>query len=310
MTSAYYESDEVALFEVELPPPVSLADRFVVPPFSVLDARSGVWQDRKRSWLSLGVASELGRGDALTFRATGRSHVSSVIRDGGTTSVFDPVICEVAYRWFTPPGARVLDPFAGGSIRGVAASILARWYCGIELRVEQVEANRAQAHLGSEVAPTWLKGDATALGETLTPDDEFDLLFTCPPYADLEVYSDDPRDLSNQPWPTFVDNYRKAIADSLGYLRRDRFAVWVISDVRDKQGRYRGLVAETIRAFQDAGAHLYNDAVYLNALTTAPIRAGRAFEATRKTARVHQHVLVFVKGDPRKAAAYAKGGPA
>lgn len=39
----------------------SLADRFLVPPFSVLDARQGYWQDRKRAWLALGIKSELGR---------------------------------------------------------------------------------------------------------------------------------------------------------------------------------------------------------------------------------------------------------
>ena len=41
---------------------VTLAERFGVPPFSVLDARQGYWQDRKREWLSLGIKSELGRG--------------------------------------------------------------------------------------------------------------------------------------------------------------------------------------------------------------------------------------------------------
>lgn len=43
-------------------PRVSLADRFIVPPFSVLDARQGYWQERKRAWLALGIQSELGRG--------------------------------------------------------------------------------------------------------------------------------------------------------------------------------------------------------------------------------------------------------
>jgi hypothetical protein len=44
-------------------PRASLADRFLVPPFSVLDARQGYWQARKRQWLALGIQSELGRGD-------------------------------------------------------------------------------------------------------------------------------------------------------------------------------------------------------------------------------------------------------
>ncbi len=47
----------------------SLADRFVIPPFSVLDARQGYWQARKRSWLALGIKSEIGRGDVLLYEA-------------------------------------------------------------------------------------------------------------------------------------------------------------------------------------------------------------------------------------------------
>ncbi len=40
------------------------------------------------------------------------------------TSIFDPVLCEIAYRWFCLQGGTVLDPFAGGSGRGIVASRL------------------------------------------------------------------------------------------------------------------------------------------------------------------------------------------
>jgi len=43
----------------------SLADKFGIPPFSVLNAREGWWQNRKRAWLALGIKSELGRGENL-----------------------------------------------------------------------------------------------------------------------------------------------------------------------------------------------------------------------------------------------------
>ena len=49
-------------------PAPSLKDRFGVPPFSVLDARSGEWAERKRRWLSLGIRSDLGRGGGLSYR--------------------------------------------------------------------------------------------------------------------------------------------------------------------------------------------------------------------------------------------------
>lgn len=42
----------------------SLADRFGVAPFSVLNARAGEWQQRKHAWLDMGIESERGRGGA------------------------------------------------------------------------------------------------------------------------------------------------------------------------------------------------------------------------------------------------------
>lgn len=47
----------------------SLADRFMVPPFSVLNAREGWWQARKAAWLALGIQSELGRGEDISGKA-------------------------------------------------------------------------------------------------------------------------------------------------------------------------------------------------------------------------------------------------
>jgi len=47
----------------------TLAARFIVPPFSVLDARQGYWQERKRAWLALGIESEVGRGSTPGTRA-------------------------------------------------------------------------------------------------------------------------------------------------------------------------------------------------------------------------------------------------
>lgn len=40
----------------------ALAATWEYPPFSVLNARDGWWQERKRAWLALGIKSELGRG--------------------------------------------------------------------------------------------------------------------------------------------------------------------------------------------------------------------------------------------------------
>ena len=67
---------------------------------------------------------------------------------------------------------------------------------------------------------------------------------------------------------------------------------------------YRNFVADTISAFRDAGMALYNEAVLVTAVGSLSIRVGRQFEVGRKLGKTHQNVLVFVKGDPRKATAW------
>ena len=215
------------------------------------------------------------------------------------TSIFDPVLCELAYTWFCPPDGAVLDPFAGGSVRGIVAEYLGRKYTGVELRPEQVEANRLQAE-AIGVTPTWIVGDAID-AQTLAAG-EYDLIFSCPPYYDLEVYSDLPGELSAIPeYDGFIDQYRAIVAACVGMLKDDRFACFVVGDMRDKGGFYRNFVSDTIAAFQDAGARLYNEAILVTAVGSLPIRVGKQFEAGRKLGKTHQNVLVFVKGNPRKA---------
>ena len=165
------------------------------------------------------------------------------------TSIFDPVLCELAYRWFCPPGGVVLDPFAGGSVRGIVAGALGLPYHGVDLRIEQVQANREQAEkIELDAAPQWHVGDAAHARQFL-PSLEADFIFSCPPYGDLERYSDDPADLSTMEYPAFIAALGSIVAVAAGFLKRDRFACFVVGDFRDPSGLYRGFPADICRAF-------------------------------------------------------------
>lgn len=550
----------------------SLARRFGVPPVSVLDARSGYWRDRKLGWLQLGLRSYEGREqlDRATVASDGLNRGTAA---GG--SLFDPVLAELLVRWFCPPGGLVLDPFAGGSVRGIVSAACGRQYLGIDLRREQVEANEQQwaeiaprlpavtetvaqpavvtedympeltpverrgsvwlkrddlfsvagvqggkvrtcwrlaqravglvtagsrsspqvnivAHIAqrlgipcrvhtpsgepspevqaaidagaerlahvpghnsvivararedaaarrwteipfgmecqaavdanrtqvanlpadvqrlvvpvgsgmtlagilwglvdcgrtlpvlgvvvgadpekrldrwappqwrqmvelvpagveydehvqadvdgvvldpvyeakavrflragdclwcvgirqtavavqrapaAQVAPQWVTGDSLQVLPQVPV--EADMILSCPPYADLEVYSDHEADLSNMGYPKFLEVYRAIIAQAVARLRPNRWIGWVVGEVRGGPGgAYRNLVGDTIQAFLDAGASYYNEAILVTGLGSVPVRAGRQFEASRKMGKTHQNVLVFCKGDPKLA---------
>lgn len=298
---------ELALFGTDLfgeviKPKASgpVAERFTLPPFTILDARSGDWQERKRAWASLGINSEVGRTENL-LRMSDTCSLGE--KD---TSIFDPVVCELAYRWFCPAGGQVVDPFAGGSVRGIVAGALGRHYWGCDLRPEQIAANEAQAdEIAPRVRPVWVCGDSM---ETLADAPAADFVFSCPPYGDLEKYSDDPRDLSTMDWHAFVAAYKRIILRAVGRMKPDTFACFVVGDFRDGRGFYRNFVSETIDGFEQAGARLYNEAILATMIGSASMRVTKQFESGRKLAKTHQNVLVFCKGDWKKAAARCAAG--
>jgi hypothetical protein len=174
------------------------------------------------------------------------------------------------------------------------------------LSAKQIAANEAQkAEIAPDAPVSWVCGDSL---DCLDAAPAADFIFTCPPYGDLERYSDDPQDLSTQEYHTFIANYKRIILRCAKRLKPDRFACFVVGDFRDKRtGNYRGFVADTINGFRDQGMELYNDAVLVTAVGSLPVRIGKQFDSGRKLGKTHQNVLVFVKGDGRRAADSARG---
>lgn len=279
----------------------SLKTEFGANPFSILDTKDGLWQARKKKWINLGIKSEIGRvAKAYNTKEWCDKMRSKGLLSGSllpsNTSIFDPVLCEIMYRWYCPDGGSILDPFAGGSVRGIVANYLGYHYSGIDIRQEQIESNREQALniLGVDNMPQWYCGDSNIVLER-DWQKQFDLVFTCPPYADLEVYSDLKGDISNMDYDDFIFSFESIMRKSCNLLKKQGMAIIVVGDVRNNQGYYYGFVADTIKIMQRCkGMAFYNDAVLSTSLASAAIRAGGNMK-TGKLVKVHQNVLMFKK---------------
>jgi len=275
-----------------------LRDKFIEPPFSVLDAKQGAWQARKRKWKSLGIRSETGRGSVSIVGGTDIyrdiSKKENYDNKDNYVSIFDPALTELLYHWFCPDGGKILDPFAGGSVRGIVANYLGYKYTGIELRKRQVESNRDQSIdiLDSDNQPKWIVGDSNIELDSI--DDSFDFVFSCPPYANLEVYSDLDGDISNMNYSDFLIAYKSIIKKSCSKLKKGGYACFVVGEVRDSEGNFYGFVPDTVKAFQEAGMNYYNEAILLNPVASASMRANGNMKS-KKLAKIHQNVLIFIK---------------
>lgn len=293
-----WDEEELDAWGVDIPRPKtyedgSIARDFLTTPSTLLLSSDPDWQERKNIWKTR-IKSEKGRGENLMG-------FNGLITET-YTSIFDPVLAECLYKWFGIPGGTVLDPFAGGSVRGIVAGWLGMEYFGNDLSASQIEENRKQAEQNKDIllkTPRWSIGDSANINDIIAkeaPTDKFDMIMSCPPYADLEVYSDDPADISNMPYEQFLETYRKIIKDSCAHLKENRFAVFVVGELRDQSSTLRGFVYDTIKAFEDAGLRYYNHAILGNRANIG-LRI-RGHMKTRKLVHAHQDALVFAKGDP------------
>jgi len=269
----------------------NMVAQFGVPPFSVLDTRQKYWQERKRQWgRSIG---DQGESRENTLAAKG-----SMLEGIGSASILDAVLAELVCRWFGKSGFSAFDCFAGDTVFGYVAASCGLEFTGIELRLEQARLNNERT---KELSANYICDDGRNLGAHIS-DESMDLFFSCPPYADLEVYSDDPRDLSNMGHEDFFKILESCLSQVYRKLKDNRFAVVVISEVRNKVGKYIGTVPAIINVMVESGFNYWNELILVNSAGTLPMRAGRPMHTTRKVGRTHQNVLVFFKGDQKQIA--------
>lgn len=308
----------------------SLNDRFVVPPFSILDTRKGYWQARKKMWREqIGDMGESRNDKLITssgikykdlYQRTRKhreelgvsfkeyiekyvpaevlEHEANKVLSKGV-SLFDPVLSETMCKWFTPyEGAKIFDCFAGDTYKGLVFAMCGFSFRGVELRQEQVDINNRVLE-GRGLDIEYICDDGQNVAKHFDPESQ-DMLFSCPPYYDLEVYSKDERDASNQgTYEEFIAILDKAFKAALTCLKPNRFAVVVVGDVRDKKtGFYYGFTDDVKRIFKEGGASLYNEIILVETGASTALRASRYMES-RKIAKMHQNILVFYKGDPK-----------
>jgi DNA modification methylase len=299
-----------------------LRDSFVIPPFSILDTRQGYWQDRKRLWNALiddkGETREDALFESINIRDpayyTEKNKVEAKLgrkigskeynekyyvenankRMNNGVSVLDPVLSEIINLWFGLPDGKTFDPFAGDSVFGYVSATLGQRFTGIELRPEQVEINRKRV---KGMRAKYICADGQQVATHIKADSQ-DLLFSCPPYFDLEVYSDLPNDASNQKdYDDFIKIIQTAFTAAVGCLKKNRFAVITCGDVRGEDGNYYRFPDHIKDIFARNGMQLYGELIMIEAVGSARIKAGGQMK-NRKPVKVHQNVLIFFNGNP------------
>lgn len=255
-------------------------------------SRDGCWQG-KNGMSNIVLASNVINEDGEVEHKKGKSF-------NGNASVLDPVACEVILRFFMPlDGCRVYNPFGGGVQMGFVTGWYGYEYLSSELRQNQCDANNAICQ--DFYNTKWLQSDSSKF----TPKQKYDLVFTCPPYYQVEDYLDydgnpPPGELNSLPtYEEFRDTLFKGYKNAIEALNDNCFFVVMTGDSRDKNGAYYGCEAEHELFFKEQGLHIYNKIVYLECEFTRLAHAKRTLHY-RKFPKREQKILIFYKGDMSK----------
>ena len=206
-------------------------------------------------------------------------------------SEFHAGLAENVLKFWSLKGSKVLDPFAGRVTRAFVATKLGREYTGFEISPKTYE--RVHNHFeGVGMKPHIINGDGTLMEEIA--DKSADLIFTCPPYFNLERYESVPGQLSDEPkYEPFMSKIDVCIGNCFRVLKSGAFACWVVGDMRTNEGLHN-FHGDVINSFKKHG-FLQHDVVILENISPfAALQIGKT-ASKRYTSKIHEYLLVFRK---------------
>jgi DNA modification methylase len=147
----------------------------------------------------------------------------------------------------------------------------------------------------------WIKSDSSKF----VPKQNYDLIFSCPPYYKVEKYIDydgksPDGELNSLPtYESFRDMLFEGYKNAISVMNDNTFFVVMTGDSRDKNGGYYGCEAEHELFFKQQGLLIYNRIVYLESEFTRRAQAKKTLH-NRKYPKSEQKIYAFFKGDPSK----------
>lgn len=210
----------------------------------------------------------------------------------GSHSVFPaPLVEWILLRYSGESGGHILDSFAGGAVRGMVSSIMGFRYTGVEIRPNQIHENEQLLKALNLEGAKYVYDDGTQMTKVKG---QFDCALTCPPYYNLEVYSDLPEDISTaKSYNEFDLAMRDCARAHRSLMKPGSFVCIVVGPFRDKKtGELIDFPAHTVDNFQEAGFIYWQQIVLCKNFASAAKRSTNAWKG-HKLVPCHEILQVF-----------------
>jgi DNA modification methylase len=230
----------------------------------------------------------------------GSSSPSKAKKDGVEYfSEFNPLVSQNITNFWSDEGDVVLDPFAGRT-RGIVSGLTHRKYYGFEISKEVYEKVIQVIELGKDkfedgFEPIIYNDDSFNLDKYKDIPD-VDLVFSCPPYWDLEKYPSSEGQLSDiEDYNSFLERFKQIMEKSIIKLKDNGFVCLVVGDFR-KNERFVSFESEVIRCLEEIkDIELWDKIILQNINHGWASKKFGSIKHKRITAKVTEYLLVFKK---------------
>jgi len=227
-------------------------------------------------------------GDSNTRRSADAQYLPNL-----RFSKFHPHLAEIIIRYWSLVGNTIVDPFSGRSTRAIVSAYLRRNYIGYEIVPSIAEQTKQKVSLScknSAVDVEIHNGDGCLLANT--PAEIADLVFTCPPYKQLERYESVPSQLSDiKDYRNFLSQISLCATNIYRVMKIGAFLCWVCADWRE-DGKLVLFHHDCIDIFTKVGLGIHDIIIIENISPFAPLQAAKV-ASKRYTSKVHEYLLVF-----------------
>jgi len=219
----------------------------------------------------------------------------------GTMSEFNSALAEFVIKYWSKPEDVVLDPFHGWGTRALVAINLNRNYIGYDISPKTnkwvKDFFESQKTLGeNKRKPILYNKDGIVIEDI--KEESMDLIFTCPPYFNIEKYESCEGQLTDIfNYFKFLNKLNDGIKRYFEVLKDGKFCVFVVGDWRIN-GELRLFSRDIINIFI-TNKFLLHDFI-IHKLNSVAIVGCANFEANNFVCKSHEYVLVFKKDKAKK----------
>lgn len=219
--------------------------------------------------------------------------------DKDLLSEFNPTVAKNIISFWSEVGDLIYDPFSGRT-RALVSYAMDRAYIGCEVSKDVVDYMKGKfkelnLYEKDNFNVDIINDDCKKI-DLYYQDVKFDLVFTCPPYWNLEKYESCEGQLSDfDDYNIFMDELVQRINIASHKLKKDKYMCLVVGDFR-KNKNYITFHSDLIQKIKQNKEVKLHDVIALQNIpfNTAAFYFGKT-KKDKKTAKAHEYILVYKK---------------